>query len=307
MGAKHSYGAVGRGDTLNFKPETLKVITDPKHPLYDPRVERDPDEGMILSIMAEGILVPLIVSRDGDSVYITDGRQRWKAAIEANKRLKKEGGAPVLLPCVWKRGDEKKLYEISVATNAIRSGDSPLESARKMQHLAKLNGNDLDAVARAFGCTKATVKNHLALLECAPIVQKAVEANKIPATVATKLSKMPREEQVSTLEKMVTAGATRGAAAQKAARGKADEESLVRGLTATERKKMRAALSEEVFETLRGLDAIVAKAVAATLALVDGNTRALKAWPVVASIVSDAIAPKKSISKPKKAVVDKAA
>lgn len=43
MGAKNSYGAVGRGDTLSFRPEDLKVITDKAHPLYDPRVERQAD------------------------------------------------------------------------------------------------------------------------------------------------------------------------------------------------------------------------------------------------------------------------
>lgn len=310
MGAKNSYGAVGRGDTLSFEPEKLKVVTDPTHPLYDPRVERQPDEGMILSIMRNGILVPLVIYRDGEDVYVADGRQRRAAAIEANKRLTKEGGTPVVLPCVWKRGDEKKLYEISVTTNAVRSGDSPLESARKMQHLANLNGNDLDAVAVAFGVTTATVKNHLALLDCAPAVQKAVESNKIPATVATKLAKMPREEQTSTLEKMIESGATKGAAAQKAAKGKASDDSLVKGLSAAQRKKMIAALLEGSFETLKGLEAIVAKAVAAALARVDGDTKPLKAWPGVAAIAEDAIAKKAKAKKPakmKKAKADKAA
>ncbi len=97
MGKKQGYGSVGRGDTISFKPETLKVITDVKHPLYDARVEREPAEAMILSIMRRGILVPMLITRDGDDVYVVDGRQRRSAALEANKRLAKAGGEPVVL------------------------------------------------------------------------------------------------------------------------------------------------------------------------------------------------------------------
>lgn len=85
MGKKLTYGAVGRGDTLNFRPEDLKVITDAKHPLYDARVERPVDEAMVLSIMSLGIIEPLVIARDGESVYVVDGRQRRLNAIEANK------------------------------------------------------------------------------------------------------------------------------------------------------------------------------------------------------------------------------
>lgn len=288
MGAKQSYGAVGRGDTLSFEPETLKVITDPKHPLYDARIEREPNEALILSIMRHGVLVPLLIYRDGNDVYIDDGRQRWKAALEANKRLKKAGGKPVVLPCVWKRGDEKTLYEIAVTTNALRTGDSPLESARKMQHLANLNGNNLDEVAVSFGCTLQTVKNHLALLECAPSVQRAVEAGKVAATVATKLSRLKRDEQTSTLEKMIESGATKGAAAQKAIKKKGE-------ITAADKAKPLSAIDRK-----RVLDALISvaatekneviHAMIATFDLINGDASALKKWPEVAALVIEALA-----------------
>lgn len=307
MGAKQSYGAVGRGDTLNFKPEDLRIITDKNHPLYDPRVEREPEEGMILSIMAHGVIVPAVIFRIGDEVFIKDGHQRRACAIEANKRLTKEGKKPVVIPCVWKRGDDKTLFGISVTTNEVRYGDTPMERAKKMQRAADFNGGDLDAVAVDFGVTTATVKNMLALLECAPVVQRAVEAGKVGATIATKLSKLPKEEQTATLDKMIEAGATKGAAAQKAVRGKGTDEAMSKSLSANARKKMRTALSEGAFETLKGLEAIIAKAVVATLARVDGDLKQLKTWPGVSAIAEDALKPKvkvkkvKAVKKPRKA------
>jgi ParB family chromosome partitioning protein len=224
MGSK-LYGAAGRGDVLNFDPNMLKVITDPKHPQYDPRVEREIDEALVLSIMRLGIIEPLVVTRDGDNVIVVDGRQRRACAIEANRRLKAEGGEQVLAPCIWRRGDNAKLYEVMVAANEVRTGDSPLERARKMQHLADM-GRDEEQIAIVFGCDKRTVKSALALLECASSVQRAVDSERIPITVAVQLAKLPRDEQSKKLEEMESAGATRGKKAKKALAGEKQENGL---------------------------------------------------------------------------------
>jgi ParB family chromosome partitioning protein len=293
MGVKNKYGAVGRGDTLSFEPETLKVITDPKHPLYDSRVERKPTEAMVLSIMRDGIIEPLVITRDGEDVYVVAGRQRRAAAIEANKRLKKEGGDPVLCPCVWrqaeKREREVKLYEISVSENELRSGDSPLERACKMQHLKNL-GRDDRSIAVTFGCTVAQVRNLLALLDCAPAVQRAVEGG-LSAAVAMQLSKLPREEQVKRLEKMVKAGVTKGASAHRAAKT-GDTESRPRALPPKARERLRHALSNGETKNLTHVDQMRAEGAAAVLAFIDGDAGALKAWPDVEAIAREAIAKK---------------
>jgi ParB family chromosome partitioning protein len=299
MGQKNTYGAESRGETLNFKPEDLKVITDPKHPLFDKRVEREPEESMIVSVMRNGVIVPMVIHRDGEDVYVVDGRQRRAAAIEANKRLAKAGGELILCPCVWKRGDEAKLYEIAVTTNALRTGDSFLETAHKMQHLADL-GRDEDLLAVAFGCSVQTVKNHLAVLECAPAVQKWVEKGG-SAVIAAKLSKLSKEEQVTTLEKMIAEGATKGAAADKAVKTKGKNvEPKAKTLSAKSRETIRTTFTNEFLKPLPAIDVIVAKAVSATLALVNGNKNALKEWPQVKALVEQVLAPKpKKEKKPK--------
>lgn len=285
MSKKTYKGQVGRGDTINVTPEELEVITDPKHPLYDPRVEREPNEALILSIMRNGIIVPLVITPDGDKVYVTDGRQRRAAAIEANKRLKKEGGRPVVCPCVWRRGDEKKLYEIQVTTNALRHGDSALESARKMSHLLDLNGGDRDATALAFGVTQPTLKAHLALLDCAPAVQKAVESGKVAATIATKLAKLPKDEQVATLDKMIETGATKGQRAHKAVEKKGDVAAAQRVLSRKQRRRLREVLQGVAYND-KDETIMLAEAV---LAFIDGDASTLERWPHLDALAKEVL------------------
>ena len=88
-----TYGASGRTNLLMFDPDKIKLITDKKHFLYDPRVEKPVSEELVASIKYRGVVEPVIVWKDpemGDTCAL-DGRQRIKAAQEANKQLKKEG------------------------------------------------------------------------------------------------------------------------------------------------------------------------------------------------------------------------
>lgn len=275
MVAKNTHGAVGRGDTLLFEPETLKVITDTKHPLYDARVERPVDEAMVLSIMSLGIIEPLVITRTGgDDVYVLDGRQRRLNAIEANKRLRKQGAEPVVCPCVWRRGEDAKLYEVLVAANEVRSGDSLLERAKKMEHLRSL-GRDDAQVAVAFGCTVATVRNSLALLECSPVVRKAVESGQVTATIATQLSKLPREEQDTRLAEMVKDGSAKGArgleAAKRAKKGEAATASTVKMMNRNQLTEWKAKLKKA-----EGKDADIALAIVSRIL---GQERSLANYP----------------------------
>ena len=269
MGSK-LYGAEGRGDVLNFDPSKLKVVTDPKHPLYDERVELPIDEAMVKSIMRLGVREPLIIRRDGDDVYVVDGRQRRANAIEANRRLAAEDGDPIYVPCVWwGKGDNAKLYEVTVATNELRTASAPMERARKMARLIDM-GRTEDQLAVIFGVTKQTVKATLALLDCAPKVQKAVAAG-LPVTVAAKLSKLAEKEQVAQLGELEAVGATRGKAAKKALAAKKE------GKPVEKPQRMRSrAVVERFAARLEHCDTMEGSAVHCALLWLLGDDKALE-------------------------------
>lgn len=86
-----AYGANGKSNVLFFDPESLHLVTDTSHPLYDERVHLPLSESVILNIMELGVIEPIIVWKDPESgkTCVVAGRQRVKNATEANARRKR--------------------------------------------------------------------------------------------------------------------------------------------------------------------------------------------------------------------------
>jgi ParB family chromosome partitioning protein len=200
-------------------PENLTIVgidTDHKsmkdHHLYDPRIKLPVNEEDVLNILEYGVLEPVLVTKEDDKVIVVDGRQRVRAAREANKRLKKQKEPQILVDLVVKRGDEGRLFGISIAGN-VRKDDGILEKAAKAQALLD-RGYPEEDIAVAFAVSKTAVKQWLSLIECAPEVRKLVEDGKISASAAVKLSKLDKAEQKEQAAEMVKTGKTTAADAQ---------------------------------------------------------------------------------------------
>lgn len=203
-----AYGAKGKSNVLSFDPEDLTIVTDVNSPLYDPRVNLPVSESLVLNIMAVGVLQPIIVSKNTETgaTEVVVGRQRVKAAREANKRLLAKGCEPVRVPAVPRRaGSPADQLGVLISENELREADTPLGRAEKMRRLMDM-GRDEDSLAIIFGCSTQTVRNTLALLDCTATVRNAVEAGKIGVGHALKLSKLEPTEQREKLAELVQAG-----------------------------------------------------------------------------------------------------
>lgn len=206
--SKKAFGAVGRDELLLFNPNDLVIVSDKDHPLYDERAFMQPEERLIESIMKVGVLEPIIVRKNGEDktgkpiVEVVDGRQRVRAALIANARIKEAGGEEIRIPAVRKRGDGGDLLGIMITTNEIRKADPPMIKAKKVQRYLDI-GRTLEEAAVTFGATVTTIKGYLALLDCHADVVKAIEAGRIGITHARKLAAMPQEEQKVELVKLL--------------------------------------------------------------------------------------------------------
>ncbi|WP_175725141.1 ParB/RepB/Spo0J family partition protein [Burkholderia ambifaria] len=191
-----AYGAAGKSNVLFFDPDTLTLITDPAHPLFDRRALLPYDEAMVRNIRHRGVLETILVHKDPETgeVIVVDGRRRVIAAREANRRLREAGEAPVMVPALPKRGKKSELAGMMVATNEHREHDSPINRAEKMQRLRDL-GYDDEQIAAEFRIEPPTVAASLRLLDCTAAVRDALEADQITVSHALKLAKLTPEQQ----------------------------------------------------------------------------------------------------------------
>ena len=223
MASKNSqdvYGASARTNLLLFDPSKLTLVTDPKHPLYDPRVERPLSDEFIANINYHGVLEPVVLRKNPENgdVEVVAGRQRVRAAIEANKVRKKRGEPQIQVPGIIKRSEDLALMGIMASENEARVGTSPLERARLMQRMLD-RGSGTSDLEIQFACSAATVKNALALLEAPAAVKAAVEKGIITAANGYKLSKLEPAEAKKKLAQIETraprvAGRRNGSAAK---------------------------------------------------------------------------------------------
>lgn len=202
-----AYGASGKTNLLFFDPASLTLVTDVDSPLYDPRVHLPVDEDLARNIDYQGVIEPVIVSKNPETgnAEILVGRQRVKAARLANEWRTSRGVDPVMVPGYVFKGTRRDAIEFIVSENEVRKEDSPLGRAYKMRRMQAI-GRGEDQIAIVFGCTVATVRSTLALLECTSAVQTAVEKGSINVTHAKRLAKMAPAEQREKVAELVAAG-----------------------------------------------------------------------------------------------------
>lgn len=217
-GRTEEMGALSRGQTFYFEPGTLTIVSDKRHPLYDPRVELPVSEAMVQSIMAHGVIEPVVVRKNGLSkagkpiVEVIDGRQRVRATAEANKRLRKNGQEPIRVPTVFRRSDESDAESCAIAANEIRFSDDPVTRASKLSRYLERGHSEQEAAA-AFGLERRHVRELLKIAASSTAVKAALRKGEIGVGVAKKLAEMPDTAQRKALDDMKTKGVSRGAEA----------------------------------------------------------------------------------------------
>lgn len=280
-----AYGAHGEFKGLIMAPEDITIVgvdcpdeTCPE--LADPdRVHLPLDPGMIASIQKHGVREPVTIRKIGDTVYAENGRRRILHARAVN-----EAGAdpPILLRCqVAAKGSDPTLG--LVIPNEHRQDDGIIARARKAERLLA-RGVDLDDVAAAFGVSKQTVGNWLALLELPKPLQAKVSSGQIPATAARELSKLEPAERDARAAELVTAaeaGPVRGRKAEALARGTKPPKDGAKSLPAKTVRALHARFEPTDSEPLEDEFQELTAALLKVLIGDDPTGKGLKRWPTV--------------------------
>lgn len=183
-------------------PADITVVEDPSHPLFDKEGNSLPlNEGLIKSIMKVGVIVPIVIFKDGEDALVVDGRQRRKNAIEVNRRKVAAGELPILVPVMVFKGTMQEAADLMEALNEIRREHNPMTRARKALDMVRA-GRAVDDIATLLGKTVQTINNWLKLMDCSEAVQSAVESGQMTATTAISLTNLSRTEQDAALTKI---------------------------------------------------------------------------------------------------------
>lgn len=234
-------GALSRGQFFNYLPEHLtivgderfaawvrekfgergpKVLVDPAHPLYDPRVQLvfNADWFASLEALAQDILenkveVAIGFAR-GEQLHgeqqklVVYGRRRTLATALAILKQIEQGIADPLewrrLPSLQHRGKLRELRLKMFAENDNRENSPPSVQAENVYRAVEQDGQALQVVANRMGKPKRYLERLLDLRECDDAVIRGVDSGKIPLQAVDDLRKLPAEKQRKTAERMAS-------------------------------------------------------------------------------------------------------
>ena len=172
--------ALGRGLSSLLKEEVVPIEVTGSTKQIDidliyvnsdqPRKYFEPSElkSLALSIKQDGILQPLVVSKQRNGYSLIAGERRLRAAKIAS--LNK-------VPVIVKEGTPEKLLRLALIENIQRSDLSIIEEARAYESLIKEFGLTQEACARKVGKDRSTIANALRILAL-PIEVQSDLANK---------------------------------------------------------------------------------------------------------------------------------
>lgn len=139
------------------------------------------------SVKVHGVISPLLVRpaldiKLGTPYELVAGERRWRAAKKAGVRH---------VPAIVRELSDKEVLEIQVVENVQRADVHPLEEADGYEVLLEKHGYDVDGIAGKIGKSKAYVYARLKLAALAPYPRKAFLEDRLSASVALLIARIP--------------------------------------------------------------------------------------------------------------------
>jgi ParB family transcriptional regulator, chromosome partitioning protein len=122
------------------------------------------------SIIANGVVQPLLLRRKGGRFELIAGERRWRAAQVAG--LSK-------VPAVIRSVSDDKVLELALIENIQREDLNPIEEARAYKKLIDTVGLTQETVAERVGRDRSYVTNYLRLLRLPDDLQELLQKGKL--------------------------------------------------------------------------------------------------------------------------------
>ncbi len=168
-----------------FNLKLDEVYANPNQPrkIFDEKALNE----LASSIKANGVIMPIVVNKDGEGKYmIIAGERRFRASKIAGQDT---------IPAIVKEYDERRIKEISLIENLQREDLNPIEAATAMKQLMDDYGLTQEELSERIGKSRSAVANTLRLLSLEGEVVKLVANGKLSSGHARALVTLPSEVQ----------------------------------------------------------------------------------------------------------------
>ncbi|MEZ6196358.1 MAG: ParB/RepB/Spo0J family partition protein [Planctomycetota bacterium] len=125
---------------------------------------------LIESVREHGVIQPIAVRRGTGGYEIISGERRWRACQELGLET---------IPVVIHAADDQKMLELALIENIQREDLNAIEKAKAYRQLIREFNLTQEEAARRLGVKRATVANHLRLLELASEIQDLVSSGQL--------------------------------------------------------------------------------------------------------------------------------
>jgi ParB family chromosome partitioning protein len=122
------------------------------------------------SIMANGVVQPLLVRRKGGGYELIAGERRWRAAQLAGLTH---------VPVVVREVPDDKVLELALIENIQREDLNPIEEAQAYKKLIDSIGMTQESLAERVGRDRSYITNYLRLLRLPDDIRRLIEEAKL--------------------------------------------------------------------------------------------------------------------------------
>jgi ParB/RepB/Spo0J family partition protein len=139
----------------------------------NPRENFDEDglEELAESIVAHGVLQPIVVRKDDVGYSIIIGERRWRAA--------KRAGLVDIPACVRSGVTDVQALQLAIIENLQREDLNPIEEAEGYRTLRKIGGMSQDAIALAVNRSQGAISKMLQLAELPESVRRLIRSGEL--------------------------------------------------------------------------------------------------------------------------------
>lgn len=146
------------------------------------------------SIKENGVLQPIIVTKQDERYHIVAGERRWRASRLAGMKT---------VPAIVRELSERQVLQQALIENIQRQDLNALEEAEALERLLKEYEMTQESLAKVVGRSRPAVANALRLLKLSSKVQNLLRSEQLSAGHARALLALPEAKQQEELAEKV--------------------------------------------------------------------------------------------------------